>query len=378
MELTIVVPTYNEQDTIGNLVEEINSAVGGGLAYEIVIVDDSTDDTPQLLHEMSERYKHFNYIHRENERGLGSAVVEGFRHAKGKYIIVMDADLQHPPSLIPLILERLHQVDVVIPSRFIQGGSDGGLNSRRKAISWVARTIGRWSIGRLRNISDCTSGYFGIHRSVVEDVKLAPIGWKILMEVLVKGKHQTVHEIPYSFVSRNIGQSKMSLREQWNYLIHVGYLIRSNPDDQRFYYFCFIGLLGVVVNLIALIIMFDVFGIEGIAASVGASAVAMIHNYVLNDRITWRENKVPGFLRRVLQIMQFLGISGLGILITALIVRSFLVLGWNIYFGQIAGIAIATFWSFSANNRWTWSKGNSAEVVCAKLTVTQECSREIS
>jgi dolichol-phosphate mannosyltransferase len=374
MDLTILVPTYNERKNILILVNEIRCVIGQELQYEILFIDDSTDDTPQVLDTLSKRFSQVRYIHRDNARGLASAVVEGFRFSTGTYIIVMDADLQHPPSLIPLILERLRTADIVIPSRFINGGSDGGLNALRKFVSWTARMIGRWSIKRLRNISDCTSGYFGLHRKVIENVKLEPIGWKILMEVLVKGNHRTVHEIPYMFAARSMGESKMSAREQWNYLRHVARLVRSNPEDLRFYSFCIIGFTGVIVNMLALSTLVNIFRVEGMMASVGASMIAMIHNYVLNDKITWKGHKKSEVWQRVLQLSQFMCICSLGILITALAVQGFLSLGRSIYVGQFVGIAAATFWNFSANNQWTWSNS----VIYPKLIVTQECSREIS
>jgi dolichol-phosphate mannosyltransferase len=244
-------------------------------------------------------------------------------------------------------------------------------------ISWTARMIGRLSIKRLRNISDCTGGYFGLKRSAIEGVTLEPIGWKILMEVLVKGNHQTVHEIPYSFVSRNDGESKMSVREQWNFLLHIVRLVRSNPEDMRFYTFCIVGLLGVVVNMLALAVLLNIMEVEGIAASAGASVIAMLHNFVLNDRITWKDQKQTTAWKRTLQLPQFIGICSIGILITALFVQSFLSVGWSIYIGQFIGIGVATYWNFAANNRWTWSNKESEDMAEGKLVVTQECSREI-
>ena len=240
MQLTIVIPTFNEQENVRIIAARIRSVLAvQDYNYEILFVDDSRDHTPAVLAELAQNWPEVRYIHREGQRGLASAVVEGFRHARGQYIVVMDADLQHPPDLIPLIIKRLCQADVVIPSRFITGGSDGGLSPLRRLISWTARGIGRLSISRLRHISDCTGGYFGIKSAVVAEVPLDPIGWKILMEVLVKGNYQTIHEIPYTFTARDAGKSKMNFREQWHYLVHVMRLVRysagnyANLDNQQ-------------------------------------------------------------------------------------------------------------------------------------------------
>ncbi|MEN6566317.1 MAG: glycosyltransferase family 2 protein [Veillonellales bacterium] len=380
MEVSIVIPTYNEADNVRLIAERISRVLSGEIiSYEILFIDDSIDNTPAILAELSHRIPQVKYRHREGEKGLASAVVAGFSQAQGSCIIVMDADLQHPPELIPLILKRLATADIVIPSRFITGGSDGGLNGFRKLVSWTARTIGRISFTRLRDISDCTGGYFGLNRSVITATKLNPIGWKILMEVLVKGHYRTVHEIPYSFAARDAGESKMSLREQWNYLRHVARLVRSSPEDRRFYAFCLVGFLGVFVNLLALRLLLNFFPLSQFAASVAASFIAMTHNFFWNDRVTWKERQYPVLWHRVLQFPQFMLVCGLGIAITALFARLFLSLGWNIYLGQLAGISVSTSWGFIANNRWTWSaSGRQIDSQNVKLVVTQEYAGKIS
>lgn len=379
MNLTIVIPTYNEKDNVCVIAEKIKNVLKkSSFSYEILFVDDSSDDTPVILENLSHELPEVRYLHRTEARGLGSAVVEGFRLAKGDYIIVMDADLQHPPDLIPLIMKRLSTADIVIPSRFIDGGSDGGLNLFRKLVSWTARIIGRISIRRLRDISDCTGGYFGLCRSVIKDASLNPIGWKILMEVLVKGSYNTVHEIPYSFHARDAGESKMSLKEQWNYLRHILSLVSSSPEDRRFYSFCMVGTLGVLVNLAALGVLLGIFQTSGLTASVSASLIAMVHNFWWNDNVTWKGFKQPVLWRRALQFPQFVLVCGLGIAVTALFARVFLSFGWNIYLGQFIGIAVSTYWSFLANNRWTWSSSTCQKGNERKLVVTQEYISKLS
>lgn len=229
MDLSIIIPTFNEQDNIREITTRIQTALKNSqINYEIWFIDDSRDETPTLLDALSKQFPELHYFHRENARGLGTAVVEGFNRSQGNYLIVMDADLQHPPELLPSIIKKLQSgADVVIPSRFIEGGSDGGLNVFRKLVSWVARVIGQIAIKQFRNISDCTSGYFGLKRSVIENITLDPSSWKILMEILVKGNYNSITEIPYQFMARDAGTSKMSMREQWNYVCHIFKLARK-------------------------------------------------------------------------------------------------------------------------------------------------------
>lgn len=369
MDVSIVVPTYNERDNVRTLAARIAAALTGtGYSYEIVYIDDSRDDTPAVLAELARQMPQVRFLHRVDERGLASAVVKGFDLARGDKIVVMDADLQHPPELLPVILKRLSQAEVVIPSRFITGGSDGGLNIFRKLVSWTARIIGRLVIRRLRAISDCTSGFFALHRSVIANADLDPIGWKILMEVLVKGAYHAVHEIPYAFVARDSGESKMTWKDQVDYLRHIARLARHNPEDSRFITFCLVGAAGVVVNLICLTALLSVFRLDVAVASVTASLIAMVHNYLWNDSVTWRGQKRLYSWRRWLQFLLFAVVSTLGIAITAVFAHTFYVNDWNPQLGQLAGIVIAAWWSFTANDRWTWGRPDQRD----DLIVTRE------
>lgn len=378
MDLSIIIPTFNEKNNVRLITERIIHILNReNFLYEIVFVDDSLDDTPLILEQLCHEVSCVKYLHRENERGLASAVVEGIFHSQGTEIIVMDADLQHPPELIPLMCKRLSQADIVIPSRFVPGGSDGGLNLFRKLVSGIARKIGCTFIKKLRPISDSTSGYFAFKRSVIKEADLDPIGWKILIEILVKGKYVTVHEIPYSFIARKAGESKMNIKEQYNYLKHIARLVSNSPEDYKFYSFCVIGLLGVLVNLFCLHVFLKFFTMEELAASISSSCIAMIHNFLWNHNVTWRECKQQTLWRRIIQFPQFALICGLGIAITTLFSQIFLLLGWNIYAGQFAGISVATSWSFFANNRWTWPAVYN-EAKGEKAIVTQELPNKMS
>lgn len=376
MQLSIVIPTFNEKQNVVTITTRIREALKGVCNYEIWFVDDSKDETPNILEELSCEYPEVNYVHRTNARGLGTAVVEGFQKSEGQFLIVMDADLQHPPELLPVIYQRLRDgVEVVIPSRFVEGGSDGGLNVFRKLVSWTARSIGRMAIKRLRRITDCTGGFFGLHRSVIDNAKLNPIGWKILMEVLVNGEYSTVHEVPYSFTNRDAGESKMSLREQWNYIRHIVKLVSASEDDRRFYIFCFVGGLGTIVNLLVMGLLKHEFHTNSLVASIIASIVAMGHNFLWNDQVTWKGRGATQRWRRFLQAPVFAVVSSVSIAIAALLVQIFEWAHWNVYVGQMVGILVGTIWSYTANNHWTWSKRASEESFVGgigKIKVTSE------
>ncbi|WP_167758803.1 glycosyltransferase family 2 protein [Thermaerobacter sp. FW80] len=288
--LSIIVPTYNERENVVQLTDRIAEAVS--IPYEIVFVDDSDDDTPAILAALARQRPQVRFVHRTSQRGLGSAVVEGFHLAQGHLLAVMDADLQHPPQLLMDMVRAAEAgADVVIPSRFVPGGSDGGLNGFRKLVSWTARMLARLLLHRVRPVRDPTSGFFLIRRSVVEGIDMQPIGWKILIEILVKGRYRRVVEIPYTFAARAAGESKMGLREPWEYLIHLGRLVAASPEDRRFWLYCLVGASGVVVNFTVYWFLVRLAHWPVPTAGAAAALCAMISNFLLNDRLTWRERK---------------------------------------------------------------------------------------
>ena len=232
--LSVVVPSYNEGGNVRELVKETDAALKG-IDYEIIFVDDSTDDTPEIINAVSEEYPGVRLIHRENEKGLATAVLRGFKEAKGAYLACMDADLQHPPITLKYMYYALEEgADVCVPSRFLPGGSDGGLNSYRKAVSWTARKIGQKILPPLAKLTDPTSGLFMIRRQVIEGVDLRPIGWKIMIEVLAMGNYDTLVEIPYRFSERKSGESKLSKDATMEYLKQVKELRKRYNKTNRF------------------------------------------------------------------------------------------------------------------------------------------------
>ncbi len=358
MNLSVIVPTYNEGDNVRAIADRIKQIMAKEYySFEILFVDDSDDQTPLELEKIARSYNFVRYYHRGNMRGLGTAVVEGFKRAQGQYLIVMDADLQHPPELIPQIVEVLNKgTDLVIPSRFIAGGSDGGLNWQRKIVSWAARTLARIALKKARPVSDCTGGFFGLHRNVFAGVPLNPIGWKILLEIIVKGSYQNFEEIPYAFHARQANLSKMNIQEQYNFIKHIVALVASSPSDRRFFLFCSIGALGMLVNMLFFSIMMYLSNSQAIISSVTASSLAMVHNYIWNDLVTWKDIKNYRHTGRFSRFLRFCIVCTVGIVITALVVKMFTALNWNPYLGQLGGILAAVTWNFIINHRWTWAE----------------------
>lgn len=222
--LTIVVPTRNERHNVEAVAERLASVLGE-TAYELLFVDDSDDETPEVITRLSEHDLRVRLIHRrqaERAGGLSTAVLDGLRAARSELIAVMDADLQHPPETLVAMLRVAPQHDIVVASRYIPGGSAGGLaGAHRLAVSRGSAGVARLLFSRVRLCTDPMSGFFLMRRSVIEGCELNPVGFKILLEVLVRGQWSRLAETPYTFAERRADESKASVRQGIEYGKHL-------------------------------------------------------------------------------------------------------------------------------------------------------------
>lgn len=220
-------PTRDEAGSVGPLVAAVRSALGS-VPYELLFVDDSRDDTPARLAALAEGDPRLRVFHRPGGGGLASAVTRGFEEARGRVLAVLDADLQHPPAVLLPLLEAVEAgAGLAIASRFAPGGSDGGLGFWRKGASWLARLLAWACVPPARAVSDPTSGCFALRRSALADAPLAPLGWKIALELLARAPVQPVVEVPYAFAPRAAGRSKLGAGAALAYLAHLRALRRA-------------------------------------------------------------------------------------------------------------------------------------------------------
>lgn len=349
--LSVIIPTFNEKENVREVSKRISRSLKD-CEYEILFIDDSTDETPEILSQMSMENKNVRFVHRTGDRGLATAVTLGFKKSRGEVLSVMDADLQHPPELLKIMLDKINLgADLVVSSRFIPGGSDGGLQGIRKVISRTARLIAWVFLKRSRRTTDPMSGFFMLRKNIVKNVKLNPIGWKILLEILVKGNFSNLAEVPYRFQPRLGDCSKMSLHEQLNYLRHILRLVVHSPEDIRFWKFALVGTSGVLVNM-AVYFLLLIVRLPVVLAGTLAAVTAMFSNFVLNSRFTWPDSNQQQYLKHLLLFYIFCGI-GIGINGTILAILTQW-MKFNAYAAQMAGILAATMWNFTANNRWNW------------------------
>lgn len=224
--ISLVVPTYTERENMAELVERTGTSLAACCGnYELVIVDDnSPDGTADEVRRLQGNRPWLKLVVRENERDLSTAVVAGWRVARGDILGCMDGDLQHPPELVPRLAERLQRTgaDIVVASRNISGGGVSDWRLKRRIVSWTATTTAAIVLPRtVRKVRDPMSGFFLVRRSVVDRVALNPTGYKILLEVLAKGDYKQVEEVPFIFEERTRGGSKIGVSVVMKYLAHL-------------------------------------------------------------------------------------------------------------------------------------------------------------
>lgn len=306
-KISILVPTYKEAKNIPVLSEKIDHAMkNAGLPYEIIVIDDDSNDG---MIEAVDKIKHEYSISlkvRKGERGLSSAVIAGFDICAGGIIVVMDADLSHPPQKIPeLVMPIVNGAsDFVIGSRFVEGGSVAHFNWYRKLNAWVSKILAK----PFTKATDPMAGFFAFHRRILEpSIKLNPLGFKIGLEIIVKASPKKISEIPIEFQERLHGESKLSLKEQLNYLLHVKRLFEYKYKiPAEFIKFCLIGGSGMIVDLTFVFLSMQIFlNIDAIPQSfhfriarVIGFVFALTSNFLLNRRFTFAKANTGNIYRQ--------------------------------------------------------------------------------
>jgi dolichol-phosphate mannosyltransferase len=355
-ELTIVVPTYNERDNIKPLLDAINASLQG-LSWELIFVDDdSSDRTAELAREIAKKDTRVRCIQRIHRRGLSSACIEGILSSVSPYIVVMDADMQHDENLLAVMLNTLknENLDLVIGSRYMAGGSTGQLSKHRV---WVSRAATLLSGLVLRQpVQDPMSGYFMLRRSFFEKVmrNLSGKGFKILLDILVTaGPTVTFRELPYVMRQRTQGESKLSIIVIWEFITLIVYKLMGRLLPARFISFATVGFSGIFVHLCILWFLHRFLEIEFIYSQASATLVAMTSNYILNNLFTYPERKHQGvaFIRGLLS---FYLACTLGAIINVAVADLLFVRSFPWWLAGTLGAIAGAVWNYATTATFTW------------------------
>jgi dolichol-phosphate mannosyltransferase len=353
--ISIVIPTYNEKDNIVPLVERISQTLAGR-NFEILLVDDnSKDGTVDIAARMSEKFP-VKVMVRTKERGLATAVLHGFKYARGNIIGVMDADLQHPPEVNAALLKALDDgADMAIGSRYVPGGGVPNWGLLRRIISKGASSLAHIFLPSTRRVKDPMSGFYMFKREAMGNTEFKPIGYKILLEMLVMGNFKKVVEVPFVFEDRSSGRSKMKARQQIDYLKHIFSLMRRKGELVRLLKFIGVGLSGVIVNEGALWLLTHFGGLKYYFSSLIGIEASIITNFLLNDRFTFADRRGAKPTSFISRLLKFNVTCAAGAAIQYGVLLLFTeVLGVNYLLSNLIGILVAFVWNYALSTLWTW------------------------
>jgi len=365
-ELSVVIPTRNEAGNIAPLLSRIEQATKG-TTTEVVFVDDSTDNTPETITKLQDQFSlQVKLVHRpleQRKNGLGGAVMEGFKVAQAPWVCVMDADLQHPPEMLPKILKQAENSgsDVVVGSRLSAGGDASSLGFKRTIISQVFAMTTRITFPqRLKNVTDPLSGFFILRKSKLNLDILRPDGFKILLEILASHPDLSVSEIPIHFGFRNAGESKASVRETIRYFRTLLRLRLSG--DQSFLRFLAVGFSGLLVNSLALAVFTEFAAVHYLVSAIIATQVSTLWNFGLTE--TWvfgkRDTDRP-FLQR---LFSFLLINNLLLLLRGPIITIMVAqLGVHYLIANLISLFAMTLLRYFVADQLIWNKGGTTRLM---------------
>jgi dolichol-phosphate mannosyltransferase len=358
VDITIVVPTFNERDNIAPLVRSLEASLAG-LAWEVVFVDDdSPDGTAEAVREIGVWDPRVRCIQRIGRRGLSSACIEGMLSSSAPMLAVMDADLQHDEKILPAMLEALRggTLDVVVGSRYVDGGGLGDFAARRVAISRLATRISHLVVPPA--LKDPMSGFFAIRRDAFMGCvrNLSAMGFKILVDLFASSPRPLrFREVPFTFRARQAGESKLDNQVAWDYGMLLLDKLVGHLVPVRFLAFCLIGGLGVIVHLALLTLLFKTGAADFITSQLIATVVAMVFNFAINNLITYRDRQLKGvrWLRGLASFMAACGIGALANVGMAAYLYQH-AQGWLL--AALAGIVVGAVWNYAVTAVYTWGQ----------------------
>lgn len=371
--LSVIIPTYNESQNITRMLDIVSLSLHPETNAEIIVVDDnSPDGTGRIVEEYARKSRargwcEIRLVNRKEEKGLSSAILAGIRASVGEAVVVMDSDFSHPPETIAKMIEELKSsdCDIVVASRYVKGGSITGWPFKRKLISKGATKIAQRSLGI--KIKDPMSGFFAFRRHVIRNIKFEAIGYKLLLEILVKAKEAKVREIPYNFTDRRTGDSKLDRSVIFDYIKSVWNLYRYGKSARdrrtsvhflskagRFYT---VGASGLLVNyLVSYLFGAVLSNLWYIYATMIGITFSMTTNFILNKLWTFEDSDMNP-RRTLVQYGSFLVFSSLGAALQLGMIYVFVEAEhMNYALSLFVSVAIASIGNFMLNKRWTFKE----------------------
>jgi dolichol-phosphate mannosyltransferase len=357
-ELSVVVPTFNERDNVTTLFRRLETALAGK-AWEVIFVDDnSPDGTWDVVRGLARQDSRVRCIRRIGRRGLSGACIEGILASSAPYAAVIDADLQHDETQLPKMLALLEagEADLVVGSRYIEGGSADSFDKQRAGASQFATEVAR-RVLRVK-IADPMSGFFMIRRDRFERLapQLSTQGFKILLDIVATARGELrVREIPYTFGSRLHGESKLDTMVALDFLGLVLAKLTHDVVSLRFLLFAMVGSLGLFVHFAALYVALEAFDLPFPNAQGVAALCAMTSNFILNNFLTYRDQRLKGFA--ILRgLLLFYLVCSVGLLANVGV-------AWSVFdqepiwwLAGAAGALMGVVWNYAMSGLFVWRK----------------------
>jgi dolichol-phosphate mannosyltransferase len=357
-ELSVVVPTFNERDNVTTLFRRLETALAGK-AWEVIFVDDnSPDGTWDVVRGLARQDSRVRCIRRIGRRGLSGACIEGILASSAPCAAVIDADLQHDETQLPKMLALLEagEADLVVGSRYIEGGSADSFNKQRAGASQFATEVAR-RVLRVK-IADPMSGFFMIRRDRFEQLapQLSTQGFKILLDVVATARGDLrVREIPYTFASRLHGESKLDSMVALDFLGLVLAKLTHDVVSLRFLLFAMVGSIGLFVHFAALYVALEVFDLPFPNAQGAAALCAMTSNFILNNFLTYRDQRLKG-LAILRGLLLFYLVCSVGLLANVGV-------AWSVFdqepiwwLAGASGALMGVVWNYAMSGLFVWRK----------------------
>jgi dolichol-phosphate mannosyltransferase len=357
-ELSVVVPTFNERDNVTVLYRRLEATLKG-VAWEVVFVDDnSPDGTWDVVRGLARQDTRVRCIRRIGRRGLSGACIEGILASSAPCAAVMDADLQHDETQLPKMLALLQggDPDLVVGSRYIEGGSADSFDRKRAGFSALATEVAKRALGV--KVADPMSGFFMIRRERFEQLapQLSTQGFKILLDVIASAEGELrVKEIPFTFGSRQHGESKLDSMVALDFLGLVLAKLTHDVVSLRFLLFAMVGSIGVIVHFAALYTALRGFNAPFAVAQGCGAVLAMTSNFILNNFLTYRDQRLKGFA--ILRgLILFYVVCGVGLAANVGVAFSVYAQEPIWWLAGAAGALMGVVWNYAMSGLFVWRK----------------------
>lgn len=357
LELAVVVPTYNERENIGPILALLSNALKG-VGYEVIVVDDdSPDGTAALAWSLTREHPNLRVVQRINRRGLSSACVEGMMATSAPYVAVIDADMQHDESVLPRMLAKIkaESLDIVIGSRHADGGGMGEFSTARVLLSNMGKTLSR--IVCHADLSDPMSGFFVMSRPFLMEVvrSLSATGFKILLDVLATSRRPVkIGEIGYTFRNRQFGASKLDIVVFIEYAQLLLDKALRGLVPASYVVFCLIGSLGFALHLGIVRLLIAQGAWTFAHAQWLAGFIVMTANFLLNNQLTFRSQRLRGWSLLPGFAIFFVACS-VGLYLNVAVAESMRTAGARWMWASLAGLVVGSVWNYGVTSLFVWN-----------------------